>query len=73
MTVREIKTAIENGTKEFISMAEQTQYTVVKGSLGWRADGVNIHSGTDEGFYFEDTLELLACRLSEIDDLELAN
>lgn len=73
MTKNYIKKAIENGTVEFISVSEQTQYTIIKGSFGWRADGINIHSGTDNGFYFEETLNLLASRLSEIDDLEIAD
>lgn len=73
MTKNYIKKAIENGTVEFISVSEQTQYTIIKGSFGWRADGINIQSGTDNGFYFEETLDLLASRLSEIDDLEIAD
>lgn len=31
MTKNYIKKAIENGTVEFISVSEQTQYTIIKG------------------------------------------
>lgn len=72
MTASEIKTAIENGTKEFVSVSKQSKYTVKKLPIikWWRADITDIHSGNHKGVCVGNTLETFCEDLSKTRDLE---
>lgn len=72
MTVSEIKTAIENGTKEFISASKQAKYTVKKLPIikWWRADITDIRSGNHKGVCVGNTLETFCGDLSKTRDLK---
>ena len=72
MTASEIKTAIENGTREFISVSKLTKYTVKKLSIikWWRADITDIRSGNHKGVCVGNTLETFCEDLSKTRDLK---
>ncbi len=72
MTASEIKTAIENGTREFISVSKQAKYTVKKLSIikWWRADVTDIRSGNHKGVCVGNTLETFCEDLSKTRDLK---
>lgn len=72
MTASEIKTAIENGTKEFVSVSKQAKYTVKKLPIikWWRADITDIRSGNHKGVCVGNTLETFCEDLSKTRDLE---
>ncbi len=72
MTASEIKTAIENGTREFISVSKQAKYTVKKLPIikWWRADITDIRSGNHKGVCIGSTLETFCEDLSKTRDLK---
>lgn len=72
MTASEIKTAIENGTKEFVSVSKQAKYTIKKLSIikWWRADITDIRSGNHKGVCVGNTLETFCNDLSKTRDIK---
>lgn len=68
----ELIKAIENGNLEFVSPSEGIQYTISNDCDGWKADGAEISTGLDGGFYTAETLEELAGYLQQIGDLQVA-
>jgi len=72
MNKTELIKAIENGNLEFVSPSEGIQYTISNDCDGWKADGAEISTGLDGGFYTAETLEELAGYLQQIGDLQVA-
>ena len=72
MNKAELVAAIKDGTTELFSQSERIQYTIVCDCDGWKADGTEVQSGLDGGFYTAETLEELAGYLEQIGDLEVA-
>ena len=72
MNKTELIKSIENGNLEFVSPSEGIQYTISNDCDGWKADGVEISTGLDGGFYTAETLEELAGYLQQIGDLQVA-
>lgn len=72
MNKTELIKAIENGNLEFFSPSEGIQYTISNDCDGWKADGAEIFTWLDGGFYTAETLEELAGYLQQIGDLQVA-
>lgn len=72
MNKTELIKSIENGNLEFVSSSEGIQYTISNDCDGWKADGAEISTGLDGGFYTAETLEELAGYLQQIGDLQVA-
>ena len=72
MNKTELIKSIENGNLEFVSPSEGIQYTISNDCDGWKADGAEISTGLDGGFYTAETLEELAGYLQQIGDLQVA-
>lgn len=51
MNKTELIKSIENGNLEFVSPSEGIQYTISNDCDGWKADGAEISTGLDGGFY----------------------